>query len=191
IIDTIEYNGIIDDRTYMQCGIHGSIVVQGKIILMLDLFTIAYKGMPDLFNNNSNITPDSETSEKKRILVVDDSVFFLKQIRAFLEDAGYEVISAEDGIKGLAILNNLSEPLDLILTDIEMPNMDGLEFTRAIRENKKFKHLPVIAVTSVVEEKAVKRGLDIGIDKYLVKLDRERVLETCEYYINNGRPESA
>lgn len=189
IIDTIEYDGVIDDRTYMQCGIHGSIVVQGKIILMLDLFTIAYKGIPDVFDNYN--VSDSEDSEKKRILIVDDSVFFLKQIRAFLEDAGYEVISAEDGIKGLAVLNNLSESVDLILTDIEMPNMDGLEFTKAIRENKKFKDLPVVAVTSVIEEKAIKRGLDIGIDKYLVKLDRERVLEACDYYINNGRAESA
>lgn len=185
IMDTIEYNGIIDDKTHAQPGILGSILVHNKIVLMLDLYTIVHMGAPDLFDK-SELSNTADT-EKNLILVVEDSSFFLKQIKAFIEDAGYDVLTAEDGIKGLAVLNNSVKPVDLVLTDIEMPNMNGLELTKKIRKDEKLKHIPVIAVTSVIGDKAEKLGQEAGIDKYLVKLDREKVLDACRYFITNGR----
>jgi len=68
----------------------------------------------------------------------------------------------------------------LVLTDIEMPNMDGLEFTRRLRQREQSARLPVIAVTSVAGDAAELAGREAGIDDYLVKLDREQILRSVQ-----------
>ncbi|MBD3314468.1 MAG: response regulator, partial [Chitinivibrionales bacterium] len=86
----------------------------------------------------------------------------------------------EDGVKGLAILKNSDPNIDIVLTDIEMPNMNGLDLTRAIRADERLKNLPVIAITSVSGGEAERLGREAGVDDYLAKLDREEVLAACE-----------
>jgi two-component system chemotaxis sensor kinase CheA len=182
IIDTVNLSASeIDDITHVQPGIIGSAVILDSITLILDLFGLVKVCAPEL----SKMALDGlKSGSAKRILIVEDSTFFLQQLRSFIEDAGYETICAEDGLKGLAILKNSSEKIDLVLTDIEMPNMNGLEMTRAIRADQALKDIPVIAVTSVNGEKAEKMGLVAGIDEYLIKLDREAVLAACRRYLD-------
>ena len=67
--------------------------------------------------------------------------------------------------------------VDLVITDIEMPNMDGFTLTRRIRENAKLRDLPIIAVTSLATEADRKTGLEAGVNAYLVKLQREQLLQ--------------
>ena len=186
IIDTIEFSEGIDETTHVQPGILGSAIIENRIVLLLDIFAIVHQAAPDLFANLENASRKKE-SRKYRVLIVEDSVFFLNQIRAFVEDAGYEVVTAEDGVKGLAVLNNAAEPFDLVLTDIEMPNMDGLCLTREIRSSQRYRNLPVIAVTSVIGKTAEKRAQEAGIDAYLIKLDKEKVLDACKFYCTRGR----
>lgn len=97
------------------------------------------------------------------------------------------MLTAEDGKLALDVMHQNVGNIDLILTDIEMPNMDGLAFTQAVRADDRFSQLPVIAVTSVAGEAAEKRGMDAGIDSYLIKLDREQILNTVAHYLKNGR----
>ena len=98
------------------------------------------------------------------ILVVDDNPKFLADA---LPMYGYDVTVANDGLEALKILMNKS--FDLILLDVMMPNMDGWDTLKAIRNNKKTQYIPVIMITAVSEEQKIVSGLKIGADDYVVK----------------------
>ena len=93
------------------------------------------------------------------------------------------MVIAEDGLLGLEALEKCGEEIKLVLTDIEMPNLDGLGLTEKIRENPRFEKLPVIAITSLAGESHEKRGYSAGIDDYLSKYDRPQILERIEHYL--------
>ena len=98
------------------------------------------------------------------ILVVDDNPKFLSDA---LPMYGYDVTVATDGLEALKILMN--KTFDLILLDVMMPNMDGWDTLKAIRNNKKTQYIPVIMITAVSEDQKVVSGLKIGADDYIVK----------------------
>ena len=98
------------------------------------------------------------------ILVVDDNPKFLADA---LPMYGYDVTVANDGLEALKILMN--KTFDLILLDVMMPNMDGWDTLKAIRNNKKTQYIPVIMITAVSEDQRVVSGLKIGADDYIVK----------------------
>lgn len=108
-------------------------------------------------------------AEIAKILIIDDNPKYLQDA---LPMYGYEVEIATDGVQALRILSktNLKEnPLDLILLDIMMPNMNGWDTLKAIRNNEKTKHIPVIMLTALNEEQKMVSGLKIGADDYIVK----------------------
>ena len=100
------------------------------------------------------------------ILIVDDNP-------KILEDAlpmyGYSVKVAHDGLEALKILDKEQGNFDLILLDVMMPNLDGWDTLKAIRNNKSFKYIPVIMLTAVSEDQKIVSGLKIGADDYIVK----------------------
>ena len=98
------------------------------------------------------------------ILVVDDNPKFLADA---LPMYGYDVTVANDGLEALKILMN--KTFDLILLDVMMPNMDGWDTLKAIRNNKKTQYIPVIMITAISEDQKVVSGLKIGADDYIVK----------------------
>lgn len=98
------------------------------------------------------------------ILVVDDNPKFLADA---LPMYGYDVTVANDGLEALKIL--MDKTFDLILLDVMMPNMDGWDTLKAIRNNKKTQYIPVIMITAVSEDQKVVSGLKIGADDYIVK----------------------
>ena len=120
------------------------------------------------------------------ILVVDDNPKYLADA---LPMYGYDVTIAKDGLEALKILDSKEGAFDLILLDVMMPNMDGWDTLKAIRNNKKIKYIPVIMITAVSEEQKVVSGLKIGADDYIVKpfilpnlLARiEAVLRRCQW----------
>lgn len=108
-------------------------------------------------------------SQIAKILIVDDNPKYLQDA---LPMYGYEVVVATDGIQALKILSktNLKEqPIDLILLDIMMPNMNGWDTLKSIRSNEKTKHIPIIMLTAINEEQKMVSGLKIGADDYIVK----------------------
>ncbi len=70
------------------------------------------------------------------------------------------------------------QEVSLVVTDIEMPNLDGYELTKKIKEDGRFSHLPVIAVTSLAGEDDMLKGREAGIDDYQIKLDKEKVIDS-------------
>ena len=104
---------------------------------------------------------------KRRVLVVDDALMVRELQRSILERAGFDVRVATDGRQALSKL--AEEPSDLVLTDVEMPTMDGFELTEAIRANASLANIPVLILSSRSSEADRQRGLDAGADGYIIK----------------------
>jgi two-component system chemotaxis sensor kinase CheA len=115
---------------------------------------------------------------RRRLLVAEDSVTTRSLERSILEAAGYEVAVASDGAEAWQRIQE--SPPDLLISDIEMPRLDGFGLTEAIRASKRFHGLPVILVTARSSDKDRTRGLEVGADAYLVKsaFDQRSLLET-------------
>jgi two-component system chemotaxis sensor kinase CheA len=110
---------------------------------------------------------DSSHGPRRRILVVDDALTVRELQRSILLRAGFDVRVAIDGLQALAKLAD--EPVDLVLTDIEMPNMDGFALTTAIRAHATLANIPVLILSSRSSEADRQRGLDVGADGYIIK----------------------
>jgi len=183
IVECVEVEAHFDEFPYKQTGIHGSARVGDKLVLLLDHYGIVAKMMPQWVGESSAQTKSSiEKNSENTILVVDDSKFFVNQIAGFLEEDGYRSLKAEHGREALDLLLE-DESIDLVLLDIEMPVMDGWEFTRQVRGMSKYDGLPIVAVTSVAGEVAEQKGKELGINDYLIKLDREEILKTVKKYL--------
>jgi two-component system, chemotaxis family, sensor kinase CheA len=117
------------------------------------------------------------------ILVVDDSAVTRTLEKGILEAAGYQVHVAADGIGALDLLER--EPCDLVITDIEMPRLDGFVLTERVRADEQLRDLPVVLVTSLDSENDRRRGVEVGADAYIVKgaFDQDRLLETIRRLI--------
>jgi CheY-like chemotaxis protein len=115
------------------------------------------------------------------VLVVDDQFTVRELQRSILETAGYRVETARDGREALERLGR-TEAVELVLTDVDMPEMDGITLTRAIRAHPVHSALPVVVVTSRGEEDDRRAGIDAGADAYMVKrgFDQQVLLDTVE-----------
>lgn len=113
----------------------------------------------------------------RRLLVVDDSITARTLLRSILESAGFDVKAAPDGAVALAALR--TEPFDLVVSDVEMPRMDGFELTKRIRAEPKLAELPVVLVTAREAKEDRERGIDAGANAYIVKssFDQSNLLE--------------
>ena len=185
VVDSVEIVVEFDETTHKQPGIFGSAYINDQLTLLVDLFGIVEAKKPHWIQK-SGITV-SENDKDHLILVVDDSKFFVKQISGFLEDVGYKTVTAMDGEQGLEVLRSRDD-ISLVLSDIEMPVMDGWEFVKAIRSDANLKDMPVIAVTSVAGDHAREKGMSLGMNEYLVKLDKEEILHTLKRYLYDKVP---
>lgn len=104
------------------------------------------------------------------ILVVDDMKTMRKIVSKSLKSMGFEKITeAEDGQKAWALLNDPPFPVELIISDWNMPNASGLDFLKRVRANDKFKHLPFMLLTAENEAEQVKEAVQAGVSNYMVK----------------------
>lgn len=104
----------------------------------------------------------------KKVLIVDDSEVTRNFHAYVLRSAGFRVVSAQDGAQALELLY-LEGDVDLVLTDLNMPNLDGLSFIRKIRESQEFSNLPIIIVTTLDESRDKEKGFQAGANYYLTK----------------------
>jgi two-component system, chemotaxis family, sensor kinase CheA len=109
----------------------------------------------------------TETSRVLRILIVDDSITTRTMERNMFEAAGYQVRTAADGVDALSALQD--EPFDLVVSDVDMPRMDGFEFTAQVRANEQFAQLPIVLVTALESREDKERGVRVGANAYVLK----------------------
>ncbi|MBN1910153.1 MAG: chemotaxis protein CheW [Pirellulales bacterium] len=184
----------VDMVTFREPGVIGAIVVNDKTTRLLDLYELTAAAHPDWFATEKKPnTPSASKSVEAptdpsavRILLAEDSGFFRNQVTKFFEGDGYEVVGCEDGQIAWETLKASDRPFTMVVTDIEMPNMDGCQLARMIREDPTTAHLPVIALTSLASEEDMQRGMESGIDDYQIKLDRERLLAAVARYAKEG-----
>ncbi|MEK6655909.1 MAG: hybrid sensor histidine kinase/response regulator [Nitrospirota bacterium] len=121
--------------------------------------------------------------EKKSVLVVDDSITTRTLEKNILESSGYDVTLAVDGLDAYNKLQN--KDFDIIVLDVQMPNMDGFAFTEKARNTQEFSNIPIILVTSLESDADKRRGIEVGADAYIVKrtFDQSNLLETIKRLI--------
>jgi len=170
----------VDSDTFSERGILGSLVIDEKTTRFIDPFAISEIAHPEWFKQQA--VEIEENDQPPLILLAEDSNFFRKQVTAMMEERGYRVIGCEDGLAAWQTLESGEFDFDLVVTDIEMPNMDGFEFASRIKNSEEWKHLPVIALTSLAGAADTQRGLDIGIDDYQVKMDRDKLLNALHNF---------
>lgn len=125
-------------------------------------------------------TSDSEKADpngRRSILVAEDSITSRMLLRAILEAAGYDVKTAADGLEAYYLLR--SEHFDLLVSDVEMPRLNGFDLTARLRAEEKLADLPVILVTALASREDQERGIDVGADAYITKgsFDQDNLIE--------------
>jgi len=113
---------------------------------------------------------------KKRIIVVDDSEMIRNFHCYILKTAGYKVLSAVDGADALEKIYSSEEPIDMVVTDINMPNMDGYTFIERLREDEQYEEIPIIIISTEDELKDMERGYEAGANIYIVKPTEPEVM---------------
>jgi two-component system chemotaxis sensor kinase CheA len=177
-VDAIEVSAEIDAVTLKQTGIMGSAIIGGTTTMLVDIFELVETLHPDWFGDGAACGNENAPL----VLIVDDSEFFRTQVRGYLEQAGFRVVEAVDGLDAWRVLEARHEAIGLVVTDVEMPNLDGFELTRRIKHSPQFGHLPVIALTTLAAEEDIALGKAAGVEEYHIKLDRERLVEgVCRY----------
>ena len=105
----------------------------------------------------------------KKIMFVDDSPVIKKIMKQAIESIGYELLGASDGKEALALLSKEYVDVKLILSDWNMPIMNGYEFLKAVKSNNSFKHIPVIMITTEAEKSNINKAIQAGAANYLLK----------------------
>ncbi len=182
-VDVIETCATIDQKTHRQKGVAGSAILREQTALIVDLFELVDMVWPEWAVEQLAESPRGPASKSSAVLLAEDSDFFRTQVVRFLEEDGHTVLAAPDGEAAWETLLGNLEKVRVVVTDIEMPRMNGMDLARRIRADERTARLPVIALSSLAGDEDIARGKAAGIDEYLVKLDRdsllERVREVC------------
>ncbi|MFT0625747.1 hybrid sensor histidine kinase/response regulator [Ectopseudomonas guguanensis] len=168
----------------------GALLHDGTPVLILDV--------DDLLNSVGKLLGDGHLERvdhagnvrqavSKRVLVVDDSLTVRELERKLLLSRGYQVAVAVDGMDGWNALR--AEPFDLLITDIDMPRMDGIELVTQVRQDPRLRSLPVMVVSYKDREEDRRRGLEAGADYYLAKASfhDEALLDAVQTLIGEAR----
>jgi len=129
----------------------------------------------DWFGRTNESSESGNTSG--RILLIDDSPFFRNLMAPLLRAAGYDVLTAENADDALT-MRDAGEIFDVIVSDIEMPGMDGFDLAREIRENGAWVKTPIVALSSRTSPADIAAGREVGFVDYVPKQDREALLES-------------
>lgn len=146
-----------------------AVLGDGRLALVLDPPELIQEGL-----RLSGLAPVDQTRTKAsgRVLIVEDSVTSRALLRNTLEKAGFDVITAGDGMEALSKL--LEEPVDLVVSDVDMPRMNGFTLTEKIRSDERLSHLPVVLVTALDSREDRDHGLSSGANAYILKGSFER-----------------
>jgi two-component system chemotaxis sensor kinase CheA len=170
IVDIVEEN--LHIQVGSDCaGVLGSAVVRGHATEILDVGHFLPLAYEDWFQRK-----DAHAGHLARtLLFVDDSPFFRNMLTPVLKAAGYEVTTAAGGQEALTLLKN-GRRFDVLVTDLDMPGMDGFSLAAAVRGEPKFGEMPIIALSSYSSPESLERGRQVGLHDYVAKFDRQSLV---------------
>ncbi len=160
-----------------QDGTLGSAVINGKATDVIDTAYWLSRASDNWF------TKQAQKVDKRRLLVVEDSAFFSQMLVPVLSSAGYEVTAVLNPAEALR-LREAGSMFDAIVTDIEMPGMDGFTFAKEIRRDGIWMDLPVIALSSLAEPEHLERGRQAGFTEHVQKMDREGLMQAIAFRLS-------
>ena len=166
IIDIVEERLNIEVASTHE-GILGSAVIKGQATEVIDVGHFLPMAFADWFSRKE-MRPSASAQS---VLLVDDSAFFRNMLAPVLKAAGYRVRVANNAQEGLVVLRS-GQQFDAILTDIEMPDMNGFEFAETIKADQRLGAMPIIALSSMISPAAIERGRQAGFHDYVAKFDR-------------------
>ena len=177
---------IVEDRINIEVRpdapwLMGSAVIAGKATEIIDAGFYLTQAYGDWFGSGD--ADSQEPTEPRRVLLVDDSAFFRNLIKPLLSVAGYDVTTVDHAEAALELCESGAE-FDAIISDIEMPGIDGFELTRRLREIARWENTPIIALSSHTGPRDLDRGREVGFTDYIAKLDRDALLETLAQTID-------
>ncbi len=152
-----------------KAGYLGSMIMNGQTVDMVDVSYLL----------NSVQLPESTDTQpcSGRVLLVDDSPFYLKLAAPYLTSVGYEVATAESAQEALNLLERSNGAFDIIITDIHMPEMDGYAFAESCRNSRTFNNIPIIGCTATLDQETIARSSQAGMLTCVSKNNRPRLLE--------------
>jgi two-component system chemotaxis sensor kinase CheA len=157
-----------------------TILGNGEVSLILNISDLVESAQHKTLKKRGARLPETQEDKKNTVLVIEDSITTRTLEISILESAGYQVVAATDGQDGYSKL--VKEEFDVIVTDVQMPNMDGFSFTRKVKSNLKYQHIPVILLTSLESPEEKKQGIEVGADAYIIKsaFDQNSLLDTIK-----------
>lgn len=182
IVDTPTIDLKLDDRAYRADGILGSGLIRGQIAIFLDVFRLI--AMWEMEHGTGQAALPGPSARKK-VLVVEDTEFFRRLVTSYLAAEGWEVETAGNGAEAFEKLDGGT--FDAVVSDIEMPVMDGLTLAKRVRQDGRFAQLPILALTSLTSEDDRRQARAAGFDAFEVKLNRQTFLDTIRSLITEGR----
>ena len=174
-------------------GLLGSAIINGKATDVIDLAhflnSIDKNWFKDHGDENFESDPAAAAKRKRSVLLVDDSPFFRNMLTPLLSVAGYEVTTLESPVEALKLCENGAN-FDVIISDIEMPEMDGFEFAQRVRESRRWQNVPMVALSSHATPQDIDRGMKVGFNDYVAKFDRDTLLHSLSETMAQARSAS-
>ncbi|OUS18819.1 hybrid sensor histidine kinase/response regulator [Rhodospirillales bacterium 47_12_T64] len=173
---------IVEDRMNVELsaekqGYIGSAIIAEKATDVVDAGYFLTQAYPDWFGTESG--KENFESSRSRVLLVDDSPFFRNLLMPMLSVAGYDVKAVESASEALSLCD-AGEIFDVIVSDIEMPGMNGFEFAEAVQENHRWSKIPMVALSAFASPADLVRGRAAGFRDYVSKTDRGALLTTLQ-----------
>ena len=177
---------VVEDRMEIELsgerpGLLGTAIIAGRATDVLDTGYWLTRAWQDWFANSGQ---RADARQRGRLLIVEDSDFFRQMLVPTLAAAGYQVTPAESPAKALALRDG-GRIFDAIISDIEMPEMDGLTFARRVREAGDWARLPLIALSGRSSPEDEAAGRDAGFTDYVAKFDREALLQSLRQCLSH------
>ena len=178
---------IVEDRLDIQVtsdnsGVLGSAIIKGQATEIIDVGHFLPLAFEDWFRSKEQ----PACARARTVLLIDDSPFFRNMLTPVLQAAGYQVTATASAHEALAMIKH-GRAFDVVITDIEMPEMDGFEFAKNLRGDPRNADLPVIALSSVVSAEAIERGRQVGFHDYVAKFDRRGLIAALKEQTEVGR----
>jgi two-component system chemotaxis sensor kinase CheA len=178
---------IVEDRLDIEvaggsAGMLGSAIVKGQATEIIDVGHFLPLAFEDWFRRKEQ----KVAARRRAVLLVDDSPFFRKMLTPVLQAAGFDVVSVGSAAEALAHVDG-GRTVDIVITDIEMPEMDGFALTEALRRHPRGVELPVIGLSSIVSAEAIERGRRVGFHDYVAKFDRQGLIAALKEQSEFGR----
>ena len=173
---------IVDDRLSVEHraakeGMIGSAIIAGKATEIIDTGYYLTRAFSDWFGVEGDVSVNDDRPSRRRLLLVDDSSFFRNLLTPILSVAGYAVTTLSSAAEALEAMER-GENYDVIVSDIEMPDMSGFELVERIRDGSRWAELPIVAMSSHTSPAALDRGREVGFTDYVAKHDRDGLLQT-------------